>query len=210
MKTSCLVNILFVGVALTLGSTGCIHHKPDDHITQLGDANKPPGPVVPPVAGGGGTPGPEPAIPVPPEPIVTATNVPIPFDTNSPWAPVFASNTEDAATLKADTVYFDFDSSTIKTSEDKKLEDVAAFLKGHKADALRVEGNCDERGTERYNLALGERRALAVREYLANLGVDPRQIVTVSYGALRPALKGHDEASWSKNRRDDFIVLVPK
>jgi peptidoglycan-associated lipoprotein len=134
----------------------------------------------------------------------------IPFDTNSPWTNVFANHTEDAATLKADTVYFDFDSSTIKTSEDKKLEDVAAFLKGHKADALRVEGNCDERGTERYNLALGERRALAVREYLANLGVDPRQIATVSYGALRPAVKGHDEAAWSKNRRGDFIVLVPK
>jgi peptidoglycan-associated lipoprotein len=78
------------------------------------------------------------------------------------------------------------------------------------ADALRVEGNCDERGTENYNLSLGERRALAVREYLANLGVDPRQVVTVSYGKAKPAVEGHNEAAWGKNRRDDFILLTPK
>ena len=78
------------------------------------------------------------------------------------------------------------------------------------ADALRVEGNCDERGTEKYNLSLGERRALAVREYLANLGVDSRQVVTVTYGDAKPAVEGHNEAAWSKNRRDDFILLTPK
>ena len=73
-----------------------------------------------------------------------------------------------------------------------------------------MEGNCDERGTEKYNLSLGQKRANAVREYLANLGVDPRQIVTVTYGALRPAVEGHNEAAWSKNRRGDFVVLTPK
>jgi peptidoglycan-associated lipoprotein len=87
---------------------------------------------------------------------------------------------------------------------------VAAYLKAHQADALRVEGNCDERGTEKYNLSLGERRALAVREYLANLGVDSRQITTVSNGKAKPAVEGHSEAAWSKNRRDDFILLTPK
>ena len=73
-----------------------------------------------------------------------------------------------------------------------------------------MEGNCDERGTEKYNLALGEKRALAVREYLANLGVDSRQVMTVTYGAAKPVAPGHDEAAWSKNRRGDFVVIVPK
>jgi len=73
-----------------------------------------------------------------------------------------------------------------------------------------VEGNCDERGTEKYNLALGERRALAVREYLINLGIDSRQVVTVTYGKAKPAVDGHNEAAWSNNRRGDFVLLVPK
>jgi peptidoglycan-associated lipoprotein len=134
----------------------------------------------------------------------------VPFGPAGPWGSVISNGVPDAVTLKPDTVYFDFDSATIKKIEDKKLEDVAAYLKSHQADALRVEGNCDERGTERYNLSLGERRALAVREYLAILGVDPRRIVTVSYGALKPAVQGHDESAWSKNRRDDFVLLLPK
>jgi peptidoglycan-associated lipoprotein len=78
------------------------------------------------------------------------------------------------------------------------------------ADALRVEGNCDERGTEKYNLSLGDKRALAVREYLVTLGVDARQVVTVSYGAAKPAVEGHSESAWGKNRRDDFVLLIPK
>jgi peptidoglycan-associated lipoprotein len=73
-----------------------------------------------------------------------------------------------------------------------------------------VEGNCDERGTEKYNLSLGDKRALAVREYLVTLGVDAHQVVTVSYGAAKPAAEGHSESAWSKNRRDDFVLLLPK
>jgi len=142
---------------------------------------------------------------------VKVTTEGTPFDTNAgPWAPVIKDHIDDAATLKSDTVYFDLDSSTIKKSEDKKLEDVATYLKGHMADALRVEGNCDERGTEKYNLSLGERRALAVREYLVNLGVDLRQVVTLTNGKAKPAVDGHNEAAWSKNRRGDFVLLVPK
>jgi peptidoglycan-associated lipoprotein len=133
------------------------------------------------------------------------------FGTNeNRWTKVFAHHNEDSAALKPDTIYFDFDSATIKKSEDKKLEEVAKFLTSHLDDALRVEGNCDERGTEKYNLSLGERRALAAREYLANLGVDPHQIDTVTYGKSKPAVQGHNEAAWSKNRRDDFVVLTPK
>lgn len=116
---------------------------------------------------------------------------------------------EDAATLKAQTVYFDFDSSVVKASEKGKVSAVADYLKGNSQAALRVEGNCDERGTEEYNRSLGERRALAVREELIRLGIDPIKVVTVSYGEDRPVAQGHDESAYKQNRRDDFIVLTP-
>jgi peptidoglycan-associated lipoprotein len=77
-------------------------------------------------------------------------------------------------------------------------------------DKLLIEGNCDERGTEEYNRALGERRALAAREALAKAGVSPDRIRTISYGKDKPANPGHDEAAWKANRRDDFILLHPK
>ena len=86
---------------------------------------------------------------------------------------------------------------------------VADYLKANSGKAVRVEGNCDERGTEEYNRSLGERRALAVREELIRLGIDPTRVDTISYGKDRPVDPGHDEAAWKKNRRDDFIVLSP-
>ena len=110
--------------------------------------------------------------------------------------------------LKAQTIYFDYDKSAIKASEQGKLDDVAAYMKSHGDVALRVEGNCDERGTEEYNRSLGERRALGGREYLVKLGIDASRIDTVTYGEDKPAETGHDEAAWSKNRRDDFVVLL--
>jgi peptidoglycan-associated lipoprotein len=118
---------------------------------------------------------------------------------------------EDAEKFKADTVYFDFDSSAIKSSEQAKLQDLAAYFKDNsKPEALIIQGNCDERGTEKYNLSLGERRALATREYLANLGVDPARIKTVTFGASRPVDSGRNEEAWKKNRRDDFVLVTPK
>ncbi len=116
---------------------------------------------------------------------------------------------ENADTFKSDTVYFDYDSSVIKAGERSKVSSVADYLKGHNAEAVRVEGNCDERGTEEYNRALGERRALAVREELVRLGIDPNRVDTISYGKDKPAEPGHDESAWRKNRRDDFILLTP-
>jgi peptidoglycan-associated lipoprotein len=202
MKTSSLIRVLFVGAALTLGMAGCVHGPAS--VTPIPNPYKPPAP--PPITENNLGPGA--ALPEPSP--IKETREGLPADTNGPWAPVIANHNEDAATLKPDTVYFDLDSATIKKTEYKKLEEVANFLTNHLADALRVEGNCDERGTEKYNLSLGEKRALAVREYLANLGVDARQIVTVSYGKARPAAPGHDEAAWSKNRRDDFVLLTPK
>ena len=86
---------------------------------------------------------------------------------------------------------------------------VADYLKANSGKAVRVEGNCDERGTEEYNRSLGERRALAVREELIRLGIDPTRVDTISYGKDRPAAPGHDESAWKQNRRDDFIILSP-
>jgi peptidoglycan-associated lipoprotein len=121
----------------------------------------------------------------------------------------FSGWKEDAETLKPQTVYFAFDSSAIRESEQSKIAAVANHLKENAAAALRVEGNCDERGTEEYNRSLGDRRAQAVREELVRLGIDPKKIVTVSYGEDRPAAQGNDENAWKLNRRDDFIVLTP-
>jgi peptidoglycan-associated lipoprotein len=111
--------------------------------------------------------------------------------------------------LKAYAVYFDFDRSLVKSGERPKVNAVAEYLKGHLAEAVKIEGNCDERGTEEYNRALGERRALALREGLVDLGVEARRVLTFSWGKDKPVASGHDEASWSQNRRGDFIVLTP-
>jgi len=204
MKTSSLISVLFVGAALTLGVAGCVH-KPGTTVTEIPNLNR----LPPPSPGSDNTTGGGTALQQP-EPVqTTAGGVPFPAG-ETRWNKVIADHNEDAATLKADTVYFDLDSATIKKSEDKKLEDVGAFLKAHQADALRVEGNCDERGTEKYNLSLGEKRALSVREYLVNLGVDAGQVVTVSNGKAKPVDLGHNEAAWSKNRRADFVLLTPK
>ncbi len=82
-------------------------------------------------------------------------------------------------------------------------------MKKNPANALKIEGHCDERGTEEYNRSLGERRAFALREYLTNLGINPGLIDTVSFGKDQPADSGHDEAAYAKNRRGVFVVLMP-
>ena len=113
---------------------------------------------------------------------------------------------EDRGQFAASTVYFDYDSAQINESERSKIESVASSMKGGSGQVI-VEGNCDERGSAEYNLALGERRALAVRAYLVGLGVDGARIQTKSYGEERPVDPGHDEGAWSKNRRGEFVVV---
>ncbi len=100
--------------------------------------------------------------------------------------------------------YFDFDNYEIKQDYRNPLARDAARIKEHSAENVVVEGHCDERGSEKYNLALGERRAAAVKHYLVSLGVSEKQLQTISYGSERPANNGHDEASWSQNRRVQF------
>jgi peptidoglycan-associated lipoprotein len=111
------------------------------------------------------------------------------------------------AVLRDNTVYFAYDSADIRPSETSKLDAIASFMKGSGNKAIRIEGHCDERGTEEYNRALGERRALAAREYLVRVGVSGAQIDTRTMGEDNPVVPGHTEAAWSKNRRAEFILL---
>jgi peptidoglycan-associated lipoprotein len=116
----------------------------------------------------------------------------------------------DAMMFKQQAVRFDFDSSTVKPSEKPKIDVVATYLKGNPTFKLRIEGHCDERGTDGYNLSLGERRALSVREVLLSMGIASERVTTISYGEEKPEVLGHDEAAWAKNRRGEFIVRKPK
>lgn len=123
----------------------------------------------------------------------------------------FADRPADREVFKAYTVFFEFDQSTIKASERSKIEAVADFLKKAPADNdLLIEGHCDQRGTEEYNRALGERRALSVREYLVSLGIGANRIQTISYGEDRPAIPEENEAAYAQNRRGEFLLLLPK
>jgi peptidoglycan-associated lipoprotein len=197
MKLNKFANLLVIGLVLTVAASGC--RKKPVNVTELPGARAgkvsdmgpggaiPPGPPMTTEQGPGGVLGGHPSNPA---------------NLHEGWP-------EDAQALKAETVYFDYDRSVVKTVEQPKVAAVADYLKANSANAVRVEGNCDERGTEEYNRALGERRALAVREELIRLGIDPTRIDTISYGKDRPAAQGHDESAWKLNRRDDFIVLTP-
>jgi len=101
-------------------------------------------------------------------------------------------------------VYFDYDSYALRPDALEALRQNADLMKQSPNAVFQVEGHCDERGTQEYNFALGERRALAVRSHLINLGVSGDRLVTVSYGEEAPAVSGQSEAAWSKNRRCEF------
>jgi peptidoglycan-associated lipoprotein len=104
-------------------------------------------------------------------------------------------------------VLFDFDSAQIADMERVKIETVAAYMKNKTATVVILNGNCDERGSNEYNMSLGERRSLATRAYLVGLGVDAARIQTRSYGEEKPLNPGHDEDAWRVNRRVEFEVL---
>jgi peptidoglycan-associated lipoprotein len=189
---------LALALAATLATTGCKHKPPQ--VTPI------PGPPAPIVGGdgsgntfpGGGTVGGDTGI---------STQ-----QGGGPTTPLdeIDGMIKDPAALAAYTVHFSFDSAAIKSGEQANISAVASALSANTSDKLLIEGNCDERGTEEYNRALGERRALAAREALARAGIDPNRIRTISYGKDKPADPGHDDAAFAKNRRDDFILLHPK
>ena len=133
------------------------------------------------------------AVPVPAEPLASDTLASSDIDAinkNSPFQPVF----------------FALDQDTIDAAGQQALNNNAELMKKYPTWIVTIEGHADERGTAEYNLALGERRALAARNYLVSLGISADRLRTVSYGKEFPFEPGHDEASWSKNRRAHFVV----
>ncbi len=120
-----------------------------------------------------------------------------------------AAGTDTAADKLAsigNTVYFSYDSAALDGNSQATLYRQAAFLNGNPSLTVTIEGHCDERGTREYNLALGERRAAAARDYLLAQGVDPARIKVISYGKERPAMAGSNEESWAKNRRAATVL----
>jgi peptidoglycan-associated lipoprotein len=182
--------LLFLLVSLTLGA--CAKKEPP--IAR---------PMPPPPPGGTTTvtPPPEPPAPspepggVPPEPLaedaIAAGSIDD-INRNSPLQPVF----------------FAFDASEIDAGAQRSLEANAEVLKKYQTWQVSIEGHCDERGTAEYNLALGERRAVAARNYLVSLGIGADRIKTVSYGKEFPFDPGHNEEAWAKNRRAHFVVTA--
>ncbi|WP_298270501.1 peptidoglycan-associated lipoprotein Pal [Geobacter sp.] len=120
-----------------------------------------------------------------------------------------AADASSLAALKAElqTIYFDFDASTLTDAARSSLAKNAEVLKKNATAKIQIAGNCDERGSDEYNLALGEKRAQAAKKYLVTMGVAAERLTTISYGKEKPADPGHNEAAWAKNRRDDFDVL---
>jgi peptidoglycan-associated lipoprotein len=107
--------------------------------------------------------------------------------------------------VKTESIYFDFDRSDLEPAGEPFLSEFGTLLARHPDLHVRVEGNCDERGTAQYNVALGFRRAEAAKRYLLQMGARDGQVKTISYGKERPRATGHGEAAWSQNRRDDFV-----
>jgi peptidoglycan-associated lipoprotein len=106
------------------------------------------------------------------------------------------------------TVYFDFDKYNLVDAAKRALDVNARIMKENPKLVIKIEGHCDERGTVEYNLSLGEKRASSSKQYLTALGIDGARIQTVSYGKERPVAFGHDEGSWSKNRRCEFRIIA--
>jgi len=131
-----------------------------------------------------------------------------------------APRTQQTSQAKADTtsakhaklnsalenIYFDYDATTLSEQARASLANNAEILRKHSTATVRIEGHCDERGSDEYNLALGEQRAKTALHYLVTMGIPAKRLSVISYGKEKPADSGHDEAAWSKNRRDEFVV----
>lgn len=123
--------------------------------------------------------------------------------------PVTSGNAGEASAPSTElaTIYFAYDSYSLTSEARNSLKSNADWLKNNPNGKVQIEGHCDERGTNEYNMALGDRRANAVRGYLTKMGIEKSRIDTISYGEERPADVGHDESAWSRNRRAVFVVL---
>lgn len=205
MKRSLFFNLVLAAALVLGGAVGC-KRKPKSptpipsRTGQIGDTGRygaqPPGEIVQ------------------PGPVVTPGPTGVDPDGEGPEGMKPVTTDMDGWKVNRDilaayTVYFDFDRSTIRAGERAKVEEVGRYLLENPGQGVRIEGHCDERGTEGYNLSLGERRALAVREYLLNMGIPDNRVDTISYGEDRPAAIGNTEEAYAKNRRGEFLVLSP-
>jgi peptidoglycan-associated lipoprotein len=136
-----------------------------------------------------------------PAPMPTTTVQPAPVVQEPAPAP------EPEVMLTLEPIYFDFDKSNLKPDAIATLNKNAATLKKNPGMKVRIEGNCDERGTSEYNMALGDRRAVSAMKYLETVGIGADRMTAISYGKEKPLCTEHNEACWSKNRRDDLNVL---
>ncbi|HWW02420.1 MAG TPA: OmpA family protein [Candidatus Acidoferrum sp.] len=194
MKVTKFTNLLVLAVVLTLTASGC--RKRPGYVTNIPQGKT------------------ENPIDLSPAPALSGTDSGTNNSANTSGFPQSDPSLRqnwprDAKFFEADTAHFDFDSSVVKSADKPKVAKVAEHLKANPSHAVEVDGHCDERGTEEYNRSLGERRALALREELISLGIDPGRIDTVSYGKDRPADTGHDESAWKKNRRGEFLLETP-
>jgi len=190
MKFTCL---LVCALALTFAATGC-KHKP------VGVTDIPPGPT-----GNPNDPTLTPGTPLKSEGSPTE-GVPLPTDIGD----IIKDYTHDREALALHTVHFDYDSAAIRSNERAHVQAVADYMKSAAGKVLLIEGHCDERGTDEYNRALGERRALSLREAVIQAGADGNRITTLSYGRDKKVASGNDEASHAKNRRGEFVVCTRK
>jgi len=140
--------------------------------------------------------------PPPTEPAASSTTTP-PVETPTDMGGQTPAT--EVAPMSLSDAYFDFDSYALSSEAKGTLEENAKQLKASTAGSVTIEGHCDERGTKAYNLALGEKRANAAKDYLVALGISGSRINTVSYGKERPFDDGHDESAWAKNRRAHFV-----
>lgn len=217
MKLNKIVLPLAFALAATLATTtGCKHgfngpvtnvpgHRAPAILEENNPSTLPPGNPLPPGGGnpGGANPGDISSIPG-----IGHDTKPGGGELPSNWDPYNMNLDRDK--LAANTVHFKFDSAVVQDNEQVHVANVGQALSSDANAKLLIEGHCDERGTEEYNRALGERRALALREALARIGIDPMRIRTISYGKDQPVDPGHDEAAWAKNRRGQFIWCTPK
>lgn len=136
------------------------------------------------------------APPPPPEPI-------------EPEITDLAEAADAAENFTPETVYFDFDTSSLTSEARMKLDNLAAYLKNNAAATVQIEGHCDERGSYDYNLALGVRRAQSVKDYLVQSGIEASRFGDVkSFGEYKPVVEGHNEAAWAQNRRAEFTITT--
>jgi len=117
-------------------------------------------------------------------------------------------STDAVKTILATMIHFDYDKAIIRGGDAAVLDQKVAILQANPGLRIRISGHCDERGSDEYNLALGNRRATAAKQYLVSHGIDGGRVETVSYGEERPMDPGHNEDAWSKNRRDEFEILA--